>query len=79
MRKVVVIWAAILVTCMAGACRPQPETPRVPPSPTNPTNTRSLAYDPTDAIPDASILPDAGPTLDAATTDLDTGASAPQP
>jgi len=67
---------------LAAACHPAPErppTPPVVPRPTNPTNTRALAFDPADALEDASIHPDAGPTLDAAVRDLDTGTSSWQP
>jgi hypothetical protein len=38
-------------------------------------NGRALAFDPAAELEDASIHPDAGPTLDAAVLDLDTGAS----
>lgn len=68
---------------LAAACHPAPERPPAPPvvpRPTNPTNTRALAFDPADnSLEDASIHPDAGPTLDAAVFDLDTGASSRQP
>jgi malic enzyme len=77
--------AAMVVAALpalAAACHPAPDRPPVPPvlpRPTNPANTPALAFDPAEALEDASIHSDAGPALDAAILDLDTGASGRQP
>jgi hypothetical protein len=59
----------------AGAACHHPEEPTVPPRPTNPTNS-PLAYQPLEVI-DASIVSDAGLTLEAAIGVLDGAGGTP--
>ncbi|MGA7122729.1 MAG: hypothetical protein WBY94_21695 [Polyangiaceae bacterium] len=55
-------------------CQPSQQPPATPPSPTDPTNARIVALHPSDVI-DASIVEDAGATIDASVFELDAGAS----
>jgi hypothetical protein len=63
--------ALALALLATAACR-QPEQPTVPPRPINPTN-GPIAYEPQE-VTDASIVSDAGITVEAAIGRMDGGA-----
>jgi hypothetical protein len=81
MARIVVSAALVAATLLIAlaACRPPPETPPGPSRPTNPMNAHAVALDPGDGVIDASIVSDAGRSLEAAVVDLDTGALRHQP